>query len=68
MADLSNDEIEIRAIKEAYDALKCLDDAGRSRALTWLYSRFAQEELEGREARRTAVRKENAHSAHEGQS
>jgi len=52
MADISADEIEIRAIREAYDALKCLDEAGRNRAMQWLYSKFVDEELQGREARR----------------
>jgi hypothetical protein len=33
-------DTEIRAIKEAYDALKCLDMTQTQRALAWLESRF----------------------------
>lgn len=57
MADISFDDIEIRAIKEAYDALKCLDDTGRQRAMQWLWSKFADEEREGRAARAESARK-----------
>lgn len=56
MADLSADEIEVRAIKEAYDALKRLDDAGRQRAMEYLWSRFADEERQGRAARAESAR------------
>lgn len=38
--DISMDDIEIRAIGEAYDALKCLDMVGTQRALAWLESKF----------------------------
>jgi hypothetical protein len=41
--DISFDDIEIRAIKEAYDALKCLDQDGVRRAMTWLESKFHDE-------------------------
>lgn len=57
MKNISVDDIEIRAIKEAYDALKCLDDAGRSRALHWLFSKFGDEEQQGRKARHEATLK-----------
>lgn len=56
MPDLSWDDIEIRAIREAYDALKCLDDAGRQRAMQWLWSKFADEEREGKAAREQSAR------------
>lgn len=38
--EISADEIEIRAIRKAYDALKCLDMAATQRALAWLESKF----------------------------
>ena len=56
MADLSADDIEIRAIREAWDALKCLDPEGRNRAMAWLQSKFADEELKGKQARELSVR------------
>lgn len=56
MADLTIQDIEIRAIKEAYDALKCLDDAGRQRAMQWLWSKFSDEERDGRAARAASAR------------
>ncbi len=56
MVDLSADDIEIRAIREAYDVLKCLDPEGRNRAMTWLQSKFADEEQKGREAREQSIR------------
>lgn len=56
MADLSGPDIEIRAIKEAYDALKRLDDAGRQRAMQWLWSKFADEERDGRASRAASTR------------
>ncbi len=56
MADLSAEDIEIRAIKDAYDALKCLDPEGRSRAMTWLHSKFESEHEKAVAARHEAAR------------
>lgn len=56
MKSLSADDIEIRAIQRAYDDLKCLDPAGRERAMDWLRSRFEHEAIEGRKAREAAQR------------
>lgn len=57
MVDVSADDIEIRAIKEAYDALKALDFEGRNRSMQWLQSKFADEEQQGRKAREESARR-----------
>ena len=41
--EISFDEIELRAMGEAYDALKCLPPDALTRAFTWLNAKLKDE-------------------------
>jgi hypothetical protein len=43
VTDISFDDIELLAMKNAYDELKCLDPEALDRAMTWLRAKFLYE-------------------------
>ena len=65
MSDISTDEIEILAIRGAYDELKCLDPEGRERAMEWLRARFEDERIKGHIAREATARERIARRAYQ---